>query len=165
MVLWGNWAAEQWNDTLNFTKMRSCVLEGNPRRVSWDDASSKTRNTLPNGTLPFYVTFCASSASWSHDAVVSWWRWEAAAVRQQYFQRLRRSLNGLSSGGNDLGQPQNHCSLHLDGNSHTGPHFPSISICAALPVFVKAGARLNHHLPRCGMFISVSLCTQGYAGT
>ncbi len=27
-------------------------------------------------------------------------------------------------GGNDLGQPQNHCSLHLDGSSHTGPHFP-----------------------------------------
>lgn len=27
-------------------------------------------------------------------------------------------------GANDLGQPQNHRSLRLDGSSHTGPHFP-----------------------------------------
>lgn len=27
-------------------------------------------------------------------------------------------------GVNDQGQPQNYCSLRLDGSSHTGPHFP-----------------------------------------
>lgn len=47
--------------------------------------ASKKRSTLPNGTLPFYVTFCALSASWSRIAAVSWWRRGAAVVRQQYF--------------------------------------------------------------------------------
>lgn len=61
--------------------------------------ASKKRSTLPNGTLPFYVTFCALSASWSCIAAVSWWRRGAAVVRQQYFNSSADSWMVCHLGG------------------------------------------------------------------
>lgn len=60
----------------------------------------------------------------AHIAAVSSWRRGAAVVRQQYFNGSTDLWMVCHRGENDLGQPQNHCSLHLDGSSHTGPHFP-----------------------------------------
>lgn len=81
-------------DTLKITpppqkkrKIEELCLGGKPHCKSHEMTllASKKRNTLPNGTVPFYVTFCALSASWSRVAAVSWWRRGAAVVRQQYF--------------------------------------------------------------------------------
>lgn len=100
---------------------------------------------------PFYVTFSALSATQSR---VSWWRQEAAVVRQQYFNSSTDLWMVRHEGDLTWANP-----LKPPSGYEQSRRSSFLSICADLTVFTEAGTRLNHHLPRCGVFIGVSLHT------
>lgn len=86
--------AASWRETLSESREKTLL-------------SSRKGDALPNGTVPFYVAFCSSSASQSHAAAVSWQRRQGeAAVRRQH-------INGPADPGtgrcwvSDLAQPRN----------------------------------------------------------
>lgn len=116
-------------DALKVTKSKSCVLEGTPPS-SWD-VSPRHQEKEPFAKWQSALFMLLSLLYSRHETAFLlladedneqlWWS-SNILMPPQIFE-------WFVIGGNDLGQPQNHCSLHLDGSSHTGPRFsPSQSV-------------------------------------
>lgn len=117
-------------DALKVTKTKSCVLEGTPPPSLLRCLSStpRKRTLCQMAQCPFMLLSLLYSRHETalllladEDNEQLWWS-SNILMPPQIFE-------WFVIGGNDLGQPQNHCSLHLDGSSHTGPRFsPSQSV-------------------------------------